>query len=110
MEFTWSPLESMWSYGVHMESMGECKVHGLLGTYEITVKATYELVMMTIGQICHHLLEDPVLRQPLLHLFHMVYADSKFLDHLKLLRPLADQVPNQTKIQAIQAQPPWMTF
>jgi hypothetical protein len=23
----WSPVESMWSYGVHMESMGECKVH-----------------------------------------------------------------------------------
>ena len=27
MESTWSPVESMWSYGVHMESMGECKVH-----------------------------------------------------------------------------------
>jgi hypothetical protein len=82
---------------------------GLLGTYEITTKANYELVVMTIGQIRHHLrvLTDPVLRRPLLHIFQTVYTDnSKFPDHLKLFRPPSDQVPNQIKIQAIRAQPP----
>ena len=27
VESTWSPVESMWSYGVHVDSMGEGKVH-----------------------------------------------------------------------------------
>jgi len=80
---------------------------GLLGTYEITAKPNYEFVIQTVGQLRHRLLMDPVLRQPLLHLFRTVYEDdSKFPEHLKSLTPLADHVSNKTKIVAIRAQPP----
>jgi len=80
---------------------------GHLGTYEITAKSNYEFAIQTIGQLRHRLLMDPVLRQPLLHLFQMVYEDdSQFTEHLKCLTPLANHVSNKTKIAAIQAQPP----
>ena len=80
---------------------------GTLGTFEVTTKPYYDVVIQTVGQLRCRLLEDPVLRRPLLHLFQTVYEDdSEFPDHLKRSTPFADQVSNKTKIAAIRTQPP----
>jgi hypothetical protein len=46
---------------------------GLLGTFEVTAKPDYEIVIETVGQIRSRLLADPHLRQPILHIFNTVY-------------------------------------
>lgn len=80
---------------------------GLIGTFEVTSDIKYKLVIETVSQLRNRLLADPVLRQPIVHLFDMVYHDdSEFPDHLKNGTPLVDQIPNKLKIQQIRAQPP----
>ena len=79
----------------------------LVGTFDVTENNEYQLIVETVNQLRKRLLENPVLRRPLLDLFDSVYRDdSAFPDDLKETTPLADQIPNRTKIRQIRFQPP----
>ena len=80
---------------------------GQLGTSDVTSDPHYKLVVDTVNQLRDRLLKDEGLRQPFLHLFSSVYVDnSDFPDDLKPTTPIADQIPNMSKIKQIRHHPP----
>ena len=83
---------------------------GVVGTYEITQDLTYKHLVHLARHIRSRLLEDQVLRRPLLKLFESVYNDnSEFPQNdaeLLVCTPIVDQIPNKSKIRAIRNRPP----
>ena len=53
VDSTWSPVEFMWSHGVHVDSMGEGKVHIVGGSYQSVVHLHRFLCFAKVG---NHLL------------------------------------------------------
>ena len=60
----------------------------------------------TVEQLRNHLLQEEVLRQPFLHIFKSVYNDNTdFPEDLKLSTPIADHIPNMSKVHEIRRHP-----
>ena len=76
---------------------------GQIGTYDVTQDYYYQIVVNTVEQFRNRLLQE-VLRQPFLHIFKNVYKDN--MEDLKLSTPIADHIPNMSKIREIRRHPP----
>lgn len=73
----------------------------------MTAKPDYKIVIETVSRIRDRLLADPLLRQPILHIFNTVYQDdSKLPEHLKNAIPVADQIRNMMTTQQIRTEQP----
>lgn len=80
---------------------------GLLGIIEVTLDPKFQLIIGTVSQLRDHMLGNPILRQPLLHLFSKVYSDdSDFPEDSKGETPLEDQISNMSNIRKIRPHPP----
>ena len=80
---------------------------GQIGTYDVTQDYHYQIIVNTVEQLRNHLLQEEVLRQPFLHIFKSVYNDDMdFPEDLKPSTPIADHIPNMSKVREIRCHPP----
>ena len=77
---------------------------GQFGTYDVTQDYHYQIVVNTVEQFRNRLLQEEVLRQSFLHIFKNVYKDNT--EDLKPSTPIADHIPNMSKIREIRRHPP----
>jgi hypothetical protein len=81
--------------------------YGTLGTHEATDVKDYRMPIEIVRQLRNRLLNEQVLREPILNIFQGVYNDdTNFPDDLKANNPVADQVSNKFNIRKIKPRPP----
>ena len=90
-----------WSFKLFFGTSGQ------ISTYNVTQDYHYQIVVNTVEQIRNRLLQEEVLRQSFLHLFKSVYNNNTdFPEDLKLSTPIADHIPNMSKVREIRRHPP----
>jgi hypothetical protein len=80
---------------------------GQLGTMDVTDDHQYKIVVTTVNHLRNHLLKEPILREPFIHILNTVYNDdTPFPQDLEFCTPVYDRVSNKSKIRNMRDGPP----